>query len=106
MSYSSLFLITSDNANRYGQAVLTSVTHHYIRSTRFILPYLFDALAKGTDADRMKGALYLLSNKGTASYALADRQYSDRYITALLDCQHQEKVDNLMARRTSLTDDF
>ncbi len=29
-----------------------------------ILPHLFNALAKGNDPDRMKGALYVLGNKG------------------------------------------
>ncbi|KAF8587289.1 ARM repeat-containing protein [Ramaria rubella] len=88
---------------RYGQSVLISVTQHYIRSTRFTLPQLFDALGKGSDPDRMKGALYLLSNKATASYALADRQYAGKYLLSLLNCQHQEKpsiqklVSNTMA---------
>lgn len=31
---------------------------------RHCLPLLFNALAKGTDPDRMKGALYVLWNKG------------------------------------------
>lgn len=87
----SLYAYLSDDY-RYGQSVLTTVTQHYIRSTRFILPHLFDALARGSDPDRMKGALYLLANKPTAGYALADRQYAGRYLTSLLDCQHQEKV--------------
>lgn len=30
-----------------------------------MLPVLYDALAKGSDPDRMKGALYVLWNKGT-----------------------------------------
>jgi len=51
-----------------------------------------DALAKDTDPDRMKGALYLLSSKGPASYAITDGQYAKRFIEVLLQCQHQEKV--------------
>ena len=35
-----------------------------MRSTRLILPRVFEALAKGNDPDRMKGALYVLWNKG------------------------------------------
>lgn len=78
-----------------------SVTQHYVRSTRYTLPYLFDALAKGSDPDRMKGALYILSNKATASYALADRQYAGKYLTSLLDCQHQEKVSHQIVKKVS-----
>ena len=33
---------------------------------RYILPSLFKALEKGTDPDKMKGALYVLWNKGTS----------------------------------------
>ena len=44
--------------------ILTYVLQHYIRSTRYILPSLFKALSKGNDPDRMKGALYVLWNKG------------------------------------------
>lgn len=75
---------------------------------------LFDALAKGIDADRMKGALYILWNKGIASYAIAGKKWSlmdensgsrlsvldpkdpamyGKYLIALLESQHQEKVN-------------
>lgn len=37
---------------------------YYVRSTRLVLPKLYDALGKGNDPDRMKGALYILWNKG------------------------------------------
>lgn len=37
----------------------------YVRSTRTTLDVLFNALAKGTDPDRMKGALKILGDKGT-----------------------------------------
>ena len=40
------------------------VLQHFVRSTRYILPSLYKALSKGNDADRMKGALYVLWNKG------------------------------------------
>lgn len=48
-----------------------SISQYLVRSTRFTLPYLFRALDKKSDADRMKGALYVMWNKGTAAYALA-----------------------------------
>ncbi|KAG6897909.1 hypothetical protein C0992_009061 [Termitomyces sp. T32_za158] len=51
---------------RQAQNVLNNVCGYYVRSTRFILPSIFDALGKGSDPDRIKGALYLLWNKGTA----------------------------------------
>lgn len=65
---------------------------HYIRSTRFCLPHLLNALSKDTDPDRMKGALYVLSSKGTTSYAVGDRRFAGDFILSLLKCQHQEKV--------------
>jgi hypothetical protein len=37
---------------------------YYLRSTRYVLPTLLGALSKGNDPDRMKGALYVLGNKG------------------------------------------
>jgi hypothetical protein len=50
----------------YSAAKLTS-PKHYIHATRLVLFFLLDALAKGTDPDRMKGALYVLWNKGTGA---------------------------------------
>ncbi|KAF8274047.1 hypothetical protein EI94DRAFT_1714621 [Lactarius quietus] len=67
---------------------------YYIRSTKLILPAVYDALAKGSDPDRMKGALYMMWSKGIAVYAIADPKDPDlygRYLLALLECQHQEK---------------
>ncbi|TFK57500.1 ARM repeat-containing protein [Heliocybe sulcata] len=76
---------------RQSQAILHNTCGYYVRSTRFILPTLFNALGKGNDPDRMKGALYVLWNKGIASYTLADRVSHGKYLSALLECQHQEK---------------
>ncbi|OCH96671.1 ARM repeat-containing protein [Obba rivulosa] len=76
---------------RHAQAILHNACGYFVRSTRFCLPYLFQALAKGTDPDRMKGALYALWNKGTAAYALADLNFGGQYLVSLLECQHQEK---------------
>ncbi|OBZ79732.1 Proteasome activator complex subunit 4A [Grifola frondosa] len=76
---------------RHAQAVLHNACGYFVRSTRFSLPYLFRALVKGSDPDRMKGALYVLWNKGTAAYALADLNFHGQYLLSLLDCQHQEK---------------
>ncbi|KAH9853059.1 ARM repeat-containing protein [Lenzites betulinus] len=76
---------------RHAQAVLHNACGYFVRSTRFTLPYLFRALEKKNDPDRMKGALYILWNKGTAAYALADINFNGQYLAALLNCQHQEK---------------
>ncbi|KAI0961210.1 hypothetical protein AcV7_000369 [Taiwanofungus camphoratus] len=76
---------------RHAQAILHNSCGYFVRSTRFSLPFLFRALAKGTDPDRMKGALYVLWNKGTAAYALADVNFHGQYLLSLLECQHQEK---------------
>ncbi|KAF9474298.1 hypothetical protein BDN70DRAFT_884955 [Pholiota conissans] len=76
---------------RQAQAVIHSVSGYYVRSTRYILPALFKALKKGNDPDRMKGALYILWNKGIAAYALADLKFHKDYLMSLLECQHEEK---------------
>ncbi|KZS93077.1 ARM repeat-containing protein [Sistotremastrum niveocremeum HHB9708] len=76
---------------KYGQSLFFNVCSYYVRSTRYCLPMLLDALAPGSDPDRMKGALHTLGNKAIASYALSDRQYSTRFIEAILECSHQDK---------------
>ncbi|KAG2149717.1 armadillo-type protein [Suillus cothurnatus] len=70
---------------RLAQNVLHSACGSYVRATRYILPSIFNALSKGNDPDRIKGALYVLGNKGTEP--LLRRQY----LVALLECQHEEK---------------
>ncbi|EMD41612.1 hypothetical protein CERSUDRAFT_110183 [Gelatoporia subvermispora B] len=89
---------------RHAQAILHNACGYFVRSTRFCLPRLFQALAKGTDPDRMKGALYVLWNKGTAAYALADLNHGGQYIVSLLECQHQEKP-SIQKLVTNLTQD-
>ncbi|KAI0702440.1 ARM repeat-containing protein [Cytidiella melzeri] len=76
---------------RHSQAVLQNACGYFLRSGRYCMPTLLKALEKGTDPDRMKGALYVLWNKGTASYALADPNFHVKYLRSLLECQHQEK---------------
>ncbi|GLB36441.1 putative protein with domain of unknown function (DUF3437) [Lyophyllum shimeji] len=77
---------------RQAQGVLHNVCGYYVRSTRYILPKLFDALGKGSDPDRMKGALYVLWNKGIAAFALGvNPEFHGRYLLSLLNCQHEEK---------------
>jgi len=44
--------------------VISDGAQCYLRSTRLILPIALGALSPGTDPDRMKGALYVLKNKG------------------------------------------
>ncbi|KAI0343973.1 ARM repeat-containing protein [Trametopsis cervina] len=76
---------------RHSQAVLHNASGYFLRSGRYCMPTLLKALDKGADPDRMKGALYVLWNKGTASYALADPHFHGQYLRSLLECQHQEK---------------
>lgn len=76
---------------RHAQAIFHNACGYFVRSTRMSLPFLFEALSRGTNPDRMKGALYVLWNKGTAAYALADTRSHGRYLVSLLECQHQEK---------------
>ncbi|KAJ8084329.1 Proteasome activator BLM10 [Marasmius tenuissimus] len=76
---------------RHAQPVLQSAFGCFVRSTRFALPTLLQALSKGNDPDRMKGALYVISNKGIVSYALTDLGFHRQFLVSLLECQHEEK---------------
>lgn len=76
---------------RQSQAILKGVYSYFVRSTRFTLPVLMGALAKGNDPDRMKGALYVLGDKDIAFFALTDQAFHGRYLLTLLECQHEEK---------------
>ncbi|CCM01635.1 uncharacterized protein FIBRA_03696 [Fibroporia radiculosa] len=68
-----------------------AVTRSSFDSLRKAYAQAREALDKGVDPDRMKGALYVLWNKGTAAYALADVSLHGHYLLSLLQCQHQEK---------------
>ncbi|KAH7915111.1 armadillo-type protein [Hygrophoropsis aurantiaca] len=76
---------------RQAQAVLSNACGYYIRSTKFVLPTMFNALSKGSDPDRIKGALYFLGNKGTAAYVMDDPVFQGQFLISLLECQHEEK---------------
>ncbi|KAF8887975.1 hypothetical protein CPB84DRAFT_1684385 [Gymnopilus junonius] len=76
---------------RQAQAVLHNITGYYVRSTRYILPALFKALEKGNDPDRMKGALYILGNKGIGNSTMSYQTFHKQYLMSLLECQHEEK---------------
>ncbi|VDB99350.1 unnamed protein product [Peniophora sp. CBMAI 1063] len=76
------------------QGSLHRVCSIYIRSTRMVLPIMYSALARGTDPDRMKGALYVILNKGFATYAIADSKdplFYGQHLLVILQCQHEEK---------------
>ncbi|KIK95621.1 hypothetical protein PAXRUDRAFT_826811 [Paxillus rubicundulus Ve08.2h10] len=76
---------------RLAQNILHSICGYYVRSTRYILPTMFNALTRGNSPDRMKGALYVLGNKGTAAYTMADQVFQRQYLLSLLECQREEK---------------
>ncbi|KAE9410730.1 ARM repeat-containing protein [Gymnopus androsaceus JB14] len=76
---------------RHAQGILLNVYGIYVRSARSTLSVLLGALTKGNDPDRMKGALYVLGDKGIMSYALADEGFHTKYLVSLLECQHEEK---------------
>ncbi|KAG6381418.1 armadillo-type protein [Boletus reticuloceps] len=88
---------------RLAQNVLHNVCGYYVRSTRYILPTMFDSLSKGNNPDRMKGALYVLGNKGTTAYIMADQRLQRQYLLRLLECQHEEKpsVQKLVSTNSS-----
>ncbi|ETW87560.1 hypothetical protein HETIRDRAFT_469691 [Heterobasidion irregulare TC 32-1] len=89
-----LSLSSYTRVRKHTQAVLRNVCGYYVRSTSMMLPTLYNSLARGTDPDRMKGALYILYDKEIATYAIADPKTPNlygRYLIALLNCQHEEK---------------
>ncbi|KAG8858716.1 hypothetical protein FRB96_004853 [Tulasnella sp. 330] len=89
---------------KHAQSTLINATASYRRATRLIMPKLIQALeaelTKGKDADpdRQKGALYVLSDKGIATFCLS--LCPEEYISAILRCQSQEKpsIQNLVAK--------
>ncbi|KAJ7785950.1 hypothetical protein B0H16DRAFT_1488659 [Mycena metata] len=89
---------------RQAQGIFHNVSGYYIRSTRYVLPTLLGALSKGNDPDRMKGALYVLGNKGIMGYALADLVYQAQLHLSLLECQHEEKPSIQKLTGTVATD--
>jgi proteasome activator subunit 4 len=48
-------------------ANIVTLVQSYVRATRYIMLTIFNALSKGNDPDRIKGALYVLGNKGTGT---------------------------------------
>ncbi|KAH8120588.1 hypothetical protein DFH11DRAFT_1838384 [Phellopilus nigrolimitatus] len=78
-------------ARRHSQSVLSAVCDHYPLSKQFVFPKMISTLVRGTDPDRMKGALYVLSFKSLYSVIRSERAILSDYVTALLECQHQEK---------------
>ncbi|KAJ6519492.1 hypothetical protein C8R45DRAFT_852433 [Mycena sanguinolenta] len=76
---------------KQAQGIFLNVSGYYLRSTRYVLPTLLGALSKGNDPDRMKGALFVLGNKGITGYALGDLVYQEQLYLSLLECQHEEK---------------
>lgn len=58
----------------YTQNVSELSLQYYVRSTRITLNVLLDSLVKGTDPDRMKGALNILGDKGTGTEFASARQ--------------------------------
>ncbi|KAG2062138.1 hypothetical protein BDR06DRAFT_978583 [Suillus hirtellus] len=80
-----LCLSPHTRVRRLAQNVLHSACGPYVRATRYILPSIFNALSKGNDPDRIKGALYVLGNKGT------EPPLRRQYLVALLECQHEGK---------------
>ncbi|EFI28574.1 hypothetical protein CC1G_13601 [Coprinopsis cinerea okayama7 len=86
-----LSLLQYTRIRRQAQATLITATMRYVRSTRLILPTIFKGLTRGSDADAIKGALYVLSSRGIAGYTLSDLEYNKTYLLSILECQHEEK---------------
>ncbi|KAG9314593.1 hypothetical protein JVU11DRAFT_5396 [Chiua virens] len=88
---------------RLAQNVLHNICGYYVRSTRYLLPTMFESLTKGNNPDRMKGGLYVLGNKGITAYIMADQKLQKRYLLSLLECQHEEKpsVQKLVSTNSS-----
>ncbi|EJD04282.1 uncharacterized protein FOMMEDRAFT_167503 [Fomitiporia mediterranea MF3/22] len=76
---------------RHGQSVLFSATDTYPLSVQFVLPRMIAALARGTDPDTMKGALYVLLHKNFRPVIRQNYTILSNLVIALLECQHQEK---------------
>ncbi|PAV21860.1 ARM repeat-containing [Pyrrhoderma noxium] len=87
------------------QGLLYSCCETYPLSTEFVMKKMVPELGKGTDPDRMKGALFVLSSKTLRKTLLISKELQSSFITMILQCQHQEKpsVQKLV---TSVYHDF
>ena len=73
------------------QNTLDSICSFYDGTRSICFPRLLEALQPGVSDDRMKGALYVLGNKGFSNLAIVDARFSKQYILGLLTAQHHSK---------------
>lgn len=73
------------------QSVLIACCETYPLNTESVMRRMVSSLVKGTDPDRMKGALFVLSSKSLRKTLYINKELQGDFITAVLQCQHQEK---------------
>ncbi|KAG8823710.1 hypothetical protein FRC18_010687 [Serendipita sp. 400] len=81
------------------QNLLSRISEVYDGVRRRVLPKVYEALAPGTDDDRLKGALYLLHYSNFGKYAVTDLRQFSLFIKHVFACQHNEKpsIQNIIS---------
>lgn len=77
---------------KVSQVALSATARCFRDSKHLILPKLLDALGPQAPADSMKGALYLFTHKSILMPCLRNWQYIPRFVLALCNAQHQDKL--------------
>ncbi|KAG8927366.1 hypothetical protein FRC02_008249 [Tulasnella sp. 418] len=73
------------------QSLLESMTFRYDGVRRRCYPRLYSNLVKGTEDDRMKGALYTLNSSAFAKCAMGEPTLVKDFIKTMFNCQWNEK---------------
>ncbi|KAG8908485.1 hypothetical protein FRB99_005843 [Tulasnella sp. 403] len=73
------------------QSLVDSLTSVYDGMRRRCLPVLYTNVVKGSDDDRMKGALYTLNSSAFSKFAMGEPSLVPDLIEHLFECQWNEK---------------
>ncbi|KAG2196811.1 hypothetical protein INT47_002738 [Mucor saturninus] len=77
---------------KVSQTALSATARCFRDSKTLIMPVLLDALQPDVPADRMKGALYLLTHKSIIMPCLRNWQFIPTFVMAICGAQHQDKL--------------
>ncbi|KAI8387347.1 hypothetical protein BD560DRAFT_321031 [Blakeslea trispora] len=77
---------------RVSQVALSVTARCFRDSKSIITPVLLEALQPSTPADRMKGALYLLTHKSILMPCLRNWKFIPDFVLAICNAQHQDKL--------------
>jgi proteasome activator subunit 4 len=77
---------------KVSQNALSLTMRSFNGSKALITPYILEALKPDTLADRMKGALYLLTHRSILAAVLRNWKYIPGFVMSICGAQHQDKL--------------